>query len=743
MMKANRKRGFTLVEVLVAMVLMVIVASVFIPSMTFGFRNLIDSAEFTQDTFDYQQKIENLIEEKQKLAPTDPASTQTIRVFGKDVTGHIIRVNDKTSSDVTVFVPKNSVLFEVPIISAAPVIKVYNGATVVTPPSPLDMTDATLRMNVDDPVITTATKDSFLMYVYRWYLSSEMDESTPAPTTTKDYIAIKEWNEAKAGLTFAASNKLSFIPNIEANYNSLKMSDLMSGLSLTSEEWINQFGNRYVVYGVTPYSVAGRIGKEELSNKIYVKAPRIEIVSARFTTDDRRVDVLFNAPIGTSIDAALMKLNGSLGNIVSATRSATDSKVLILEFDKDLNKDVAVPGNEMTKGAVASEAYGKISIWSEGKPDGKFTIQPFTGLIANELLLNKSSITLDINQVETLIATLKPLGAVEPLKWESSVASVASVVDGTVTGLSVGTTTVRVSTLDNRLFATCMVNVVDIPTVLKAGYLKDKGHTGIKTNKLYVEFDEAITHVNLANDNMNHHIRLTINGITIRPTHYEICWDNPKAIILYFNTFDAGIGQLNIKGEGIKVNNKFSDVDMSIEADYIGYTSYRFHARSTLGTPTKYVKALTMGRIIQYEWNPNDNNQKWVIKLANNQNQPINILDFDASDRYNLINLGFDKYLERSSIDNQSSGQLLSLTNNLNSEEQRYMFDDFSLNGGYYKIVTNITSGGTSYVFDVHSNSTANGGASGNAGLIIRYTENNGNSLNQQFRFETVLELIE
>lgn len=147
---------------------------------------------------------------------------------------------------------------------------------------------------------------------------------------------------------------------------------MLTGLSLTSEDWINQFGNRYNTYGVTPYSVAGRIGKEELSNKIYVKAPRIEIVNAYFTSHDRRVEVLFNAPIGSSFDTALMKFNGSLGNVVSATRSATDSKVLILEFDKDLVKDVAVPGNEMTKGAVTSETYGKISIWSEGKPDGKF-----------------------------------------------------------------------------------------------------------------------------------------------------------------------------------------------------------------------------------------------------------------------------------------------------------------------------------------------------------------------------------
>lgn len=112
MMKVNRKRGFTLVEVVVAMVSLGIVASVFIPSMTFGFRNLINSAKFTQDAFDYQQKIENLIEEKQKIAPTDPASTRTIRVFGKDVTGHVIRVNDKTSSDVTVFVPKNSIILK-------------------------------------------------------------------------------------------------------------------------------------------------------------------------------------------------------------------------------------------------------------------------------------------------------------------------------------------------------------------------------------------------------------------------------------------------------------------------------------------------------------------------------------------------------------------------------------------------------------------------------------------------------
>lgn len=741
----KKYKGITLVEIILAIVLMGIIVTGFLPSLSFSYRHLRQSQVFTQEVYDYQEKIEQLIEQKKREEPTDPLTTKTVSIFGKQIKGHLIRVNDSASSDMTVFVAKESIPNIVPVISTAPEIKVYNGGLLLSPSSPIDMTNASLTMTSIDPLITNETKSSFLMYVYRWYLSDEMESSIAAPTNTKEYTAIKEWNEAKAELTFAQSNNLSFIPNIKTDYNKLNISSLKTELSLSEEAWINQFGNRYVMYGVTPYSNSGRIGKELLSNKIYLEAPKLVIESAKFTSDKRVIEITFNSEIKTDILTDKLMMNSSLGVLTSAVRSNLDHKVMIVTFDRDLPTNTVVTDNQIQRGGVSHLTYGYISIWGSGQPEGRFTIQPHIPIVATKLTVAPISAVLDIDETIQLVSNMLPNGANDEIQWISSNESVATVADGLVTAIGFGTANITVKTLDGRLTANCAVTVIHVPEIVKAGYLKDDGHTGNKVNKIYVEFNGPITSVNLDNPNQNKKIDLKIGNKTYTAVNYEMCWQNPNAMILYFNEHNKASGQLSIIGERVKIQEAYSEFTQAISKDIIGDVTYRYHAKHTYGADTKFLKAFTEDQLGQYSWNAEDLSQRWILRNSSSSNQPINRFTLSSDTYYYLVNTEFSSYLEadNSNDTTQVSGQQVFLGSGTNNKNQRLRFVSIG-SDGYYKIFTVTKIDKKNYydrhVIDIHSGSIADASENGNAGKLIRYTENSGDSPNQLFRFEPVIE---
>lgn len=77
--------------------------------------------------------------------------------------------------------------------------------------------------------------------------------------------------------------------------------------------------------------------------------------------------------------------------------------------------------------------------------------------------LNKSSITLTEGESITLTAVVSPSNATNKnVRWSSSDASVASVVNGKVTALKAGSSTIKVTTEDGGLTASCQVVVENI-----------------------------------------------------------------------------------------------------------------------------------------------------------------------------------------------------------------------------------------------------------------------------------------
>ena len=145
------------------------------------------------------------------------------------------------------------------------------------------------------------------------------------------------------------------------------------------------------------------------------------------------------------------------------------------------NKDVTWISNN---DAVATVADGVVTAVSVGTAtivvttvDGNFadtcvlTVNPIS---VKSVALDKTTLTLDIAQTATLVATINPADAANPaVTWASDNDAVATVAEGVVTAVAEGTATITVTTVDGNFTATCVVTVVE-PIVAVTGVTLDQ-----------------------------------------------------------------------------------------------------------------------------------------------------------------------------------------------------------------------------------------------------------------------------
>ena len=135
------------------------------------------------------------------------------------------------------------------------------------------------------------------------------------------------------------------------------------------------------------------------------------------------------------------------------------------------NKDVTWASDNETvatvvDGVVTAVAVGTANI-TVTTVDGSFkatcavTVNPIS---VKGVALNKTTMTLKVAQADTLVATITPEDAAnKEVVWASDNAEVATVVDGVVTAIALGTANITVTTVDGNFTATCVVTVEATP----------------------------------------------------------------------------------------------------------------------------------------------------------------------------------------------------------------------------------------------------------------------------------------
>jgi uncharacterized protein YjdB len=195
---------------------------------------------------------------------------------------------------------------------------------------------------------------------------------------------------------------------------------------------------------------------------------------------------------GITLDKTIMTLDvggapGTLTATVTPT-SATDKTVTWTSS----NAAIATVIN----GMVTAVTPGTTTITAK-TVDGGFTatcqvtvnaaVVPVTGIS-----LNKTALALSVGASDILVATVTPTSATDKtVTWTSSNAAIATVINGTVTAVAPGTTTITAKTADGGFTASCQVTVN--ATAVTSG-TKTSTDTAIGTYK-YVTVSGLTPHV--------------------------------------------------------------------------------------------------------------------------------------------------------------------------------------------------------------------------------------------------------
>ncbi|MBC8585169.1 Ig-like domain-containing protein [Oscillospiraceae bacterium NSJ-64] len=153
--------------------------------------------------------------------------------------------------------------------------------------------------------------------------------------------------------------------------------------------------------------------------------------------------------------------DGSVGIVFGLDLS--DSKAGTVYGSVELQENLTIGEGEslnIPSGASLTIPEGTTLTVNGGELKGNV---PQSGVVykVTEVKLDKTSLTLDVNESETLTATITPDNATNKnVTWESSNTSVATVdADGKVTAVDAGTATITVTTADGDFTDTCTVTV--------------------------------------------------------------------------------------------------------------------------------------------------------------------------------------------------------------------------------------------------------------------------------------------
>ena len=196
------KRGLTLIEIILALAILGILAASFLPVLTAVFKNVFQAKDITKGVYLTQQQLE-LAMEVARNEDTSPEDL-SIEIFGKNVVGHDLQLNvvDEKGGEygqVNVFVPKYKVEYNVPKVKRVD-LSAYSGEAYISNPSRIYPFDSSVKL-VGSHVMES--EEDFLMNIYRWYMSPV---TTERPSNYQDWIIVKEWNEARAELSYGNSN---------------------------------------------------------------------------------------------------------------------------------------------------------------------------------------------------------------------------------------------------------------------------------------------------------------------------------------------------------------------------------------------------------------------------------------------------------------------------------------------------------------------------------------------------------
>lgn len=208
------------------------------------------------------------------------------------------------------------------------------------------------------------------------------------------------------------------------------------------------------------------------------------------------------AVTGVTISKKALNLTVNGTETLTATVAPANASNRTVTWSSGNTAVATVSGN----GLVTAKSAGTATI-TVTTADGSFT-DACTVTVSNAtvavtgVLLDKTTATAKVDETVKLTATVNPANASnKTVTWSSGNAAVASVDNnGVVTGKSVGTATITVTTADGNKTATCTVTVEPkaLATVKVTGVQLDKTTASLKINST-VKLTETVAPANASN----------------------------------------------------------------------------------------------------------------------------------------------------------------------------------------------------------------------------------------------------
>lgn len=178
------------------------------------------------------------------------------------------------------------------------------------------------------------------------------------------------------------------------------------------------------------------------------------------------------AVTGVTLDKTTISLEAGQTAQLTATIQPGNADNQAVTWSSSDNNIVSVDAT----GKITANAKGSATITVTTADGGKTATcsvtvtEPAAPVAVTGVTLNKNNTTIYTGRTETLTATIQPADATnKAVTWTSDNTGVATINNGVVTGVSVGTATITVKTTDGGFTATCTVTVEEAPIVHPTG----------------------------------------------------------------------------------------------------------------------------------------------------------------------------------------------------------------------------------------------------------------------------------
>ena len=197
-------------------------------------------------------------------------------------------------------------------------------------------------------------------------------------------------------------------------------------------------------------------------------------ITVETTTNGKRIyfyGITVTCGVTDPVYPTAISLTDSTCNVGYTTQldpvfTPSDTNQTSLTWTSNNTSAVTVDQNGLVTGVSAGSATITATGEDEnGNPVSGSCTVTVTTVAVTGVSLNKTTLDLSKGATTTLEATISPSNASNKnVTWTSSNTSVATVSNGTITGVAVGTTTITVKTVDGNKTASCSVSVVEGPT---------------------------------------------------------------------------------------------------------------------------------------------------------------------------------------------------------------------------------------------------------------------------------------